>query len=137
MMKKLKFRAWDKSDKVMLYEGIDYPTENLNYTYSFLKKQLVLQLQGENSIYEGYELMQYSGLKDENGSEIYEGDILKDACNNLYIVTFIRGCFYLKTKYEKDGEWLEWLPMCEITQLAEPENFYRIGNIYENPELLA
>jgi len=81
--------------------------------------------------------MQYTGMKDKDGNKIYKADILKDTLDNLYIVDFIRGCFYLKTRYEKNGEWLEWLPMSEITQLAEPENFYRIGNIYENPELLA
>lgn len=118
-MREIKFRAWDKRNKVMLHSK---------------------ELDGFFKVFPGSEneiLMQYTGLKDKNGKEIYEGDILKDTLDNLYIVDFIRGCFYLKTRYEKNGEWLEWLPMSEITQLAEPENFYRIGNIYENPELLA
>ncbi len=72
----------------------------------------------------------------KDGNKIYKADILKDTLDNLYIVDFIRGCFYLKTRYEKNGEWLEWLPMSEITQLAEPVDFEIIGNIYENPELM-
>lgn len=83
-----------------------------------------------------YELMFFTGTLDKNGKEIYEGDILKDTDNEIYYVDFIRGCFYLKTRYEKNGEWLEWLPMCEIDRLAVPVDFEIVGNIYENPELL-
>lgn len=83
-------------------------------------------------------LQQYTGIKDINGNEIYEGDILKDTNNAIYYVDFIRGCFYLKTNYKSFPHlgWTEWLPMCEIDRLAIPVEFEIIGNIYENPELL-
>ena len=65
----------------------------------------------------GYEdLMQFTGLKDKNGKEIYEGDIVRqDYDNALCEVKFISGCF---SPFKHDGQ------------------FVVIGNIYENPELL-
>jgi uncharacterized phage protein (TIGR01671 family) len=82
---------------------------------------------------------QFTGLHDKNGREIYEGDILRDTDNEIYYVDFIRGCFYLKTKYISFPHlgWTEWLPMCEIDRLANPVDFEIIGNIYENPDLLS
>lgn len=136
---KIEFRVWDKNKRKMLYL---YPNDTI------LFKNGKCSVWKENQydkfeecccceVYSNVIAMQYTGMKDKDGNKIYKADILKDTLDNLYIVDFIRGCFYLKTRYEKNGEWLEWLPMSEITQLAEPENFYRIGNIYENPELLA
>jgi uncharacterized phage protein (TIGR01671 family) len=81
---------------------------------------------------------QFTGLHDKNGKEIYEGDILRDTDSEIYYVDFIRGCFYLKTKYISFSHlgWTEWLPMCEIDRLANPVDFEIIGNIYDNPELM-
>ena len=61
---------------------------------------------------------EYTGLKDKNGKEIYEGDI----CNNGAVVKFIGGRYILK--YIRGWEYLMG------------ENDEVIGNIYVNPELL-
>ena len=75
------------------------------------------------------ELMQYTGLKDKNGVEIYEGDILSGSKYGYGVVVWKQYQYLLdyidKTQYMK----LDWLGMvvqdgCEV-----------IGNIYENPEL--
>lgn len=74
------------------------------------------------------ELMQYTGLKDANGVEIYEGDIVRCFRDGQSEVVFKKGCFGLET-YRAIGNYYstfnEVYGYCEI-----------IGNIYENPELL-
>jgi len=118
-MREIKFRAWDKVNKIMNEVCIiNFDDNNVglkpdyDYTLSF----------------EDIELMQYTGLKDKNGKEIYEGDIVKSnyKTGNL-VVFFVRGCFRLTYSKELIGIWLE------IHLFEELEV---IGNIYENPELL-
>jgi len=72
-----------------------------------------------------FNLMQYTGLLDKNGNEIYEGDIIKITLADRYInreVKFTNGSF----KFGKERIWLD----------LEEEFKEIIGNIYENQELL-
>ena len=118
-MKDLKFRAWDKQYKRMVRvnmilfdsEEIDYD-DNLNEPKSWSR----------------FNIMQYSGLNDKNGNEIYEGDIIKVANKYIGKIVFYHGCFcffndelYIKTSV---GDWM---------QANEREI---LGNIYENPEIM-
>lgn len=108
-MRELKFRAWDKENKKM-YE-VELIGEN------------VLKLAGaewENR--EGFEVMQYTGLKDKNGQEIYEGDIIKyewDGKTRIDVIVFNAPMF-------TPSHAMRW-------SLYEDEV---IGNIYEHPHLL-
>jgi len=72
--------------------------------------------------------MQYTGLKDCRGVEIYEGDILGNGKNNknIYEVTFEDGCFDNTLIFEDESyEYFHNSYQLEV-----------IGNIYENPELI-
>lgn len=71
------------------------------------------------------DLMQYTGLKDMRGKEIYEGDILFESFSEEYFkVVFENGSF--RAEDDKDSLDLEdYAHICEV-----------VGNIYENPELL-
>jgi len=60
-MREIKFRAWDKNKKEMTLNDSFYELQKWNRT----EKEL-----------EDYEIMQYTGLKDKNGREIYEGDVV-------------------------------------------------------------
>jgi len=67
---------------------------------------------------------EYTGLKDKNGKEIYEGDIAIDSMKCLHEIVFAGGCWIAKREHGGDM-------LCSTNDFVEV-----IGNIYENPELL-
>ena len=73
--------------------------------------------------------LQYTGLKDKNGVEIYEGDIIK-VNGNLYEVWHSGLAFGL---IDKNKDFFEY--MCQLCDM-NGKVYEVIGNIYENPELL-
>ena len=76
------------------------------------------------------ELMQSTGLKDKNGKEIFEGDILK---SNKYItsVFYERGAYCVKFSRTPNTT-----VTMNVISFIEKYKTKIIGNIYENPELL-
>lgn len=144
-----KFRAWDKlNNEMSVVEQINFNCgefESIGYGVSSLR--------GADEI----ELMQSTGLKDKNGKEIFEGDILKfndewpDYCYEGYVDGSIDGINYVEIKKEKTyftfGK--TKIPESSLTDLVENEHypfeellttasyeFEIIGNVYENKELL-
>lgn len=117
-MREIKFRAWDEDRKKMLF---DFKLEN--YTSDGETFRLNAPSEKRNGDYQSLILMQYTGLKDKSGREIFEGDIVRGRYGQ-----------WIPSDLEKVFEvfWMNhgaWFPSgdfkCEI-----------IGNIYENPELL-
>jgi len=115
-MREIKFRAWDKEMKIMQYD---------------IGKCYIRQLSDDwgMTIW-----MQYTGLKDKNGKEIYEGDIVEASIssewdeevprNERAVVVFEEDRYWCKSQYTPD-----WYEM-------DAFSWEVIGNIYENPELL-
>ncbi len=127
-MREIKFRAWDKIEK----EFIPYDTLRRWWLNTIMEGQ------------GGIEFMQYTGLKDKNGKEIYEGDIIGYpnpmikkvvAFGEYYFGADEYGVsgngFYLK--YYEDGKAVDTEESIFDYPNADDEV---IGNIYENPELL-
>jgi hypothetical protein len=84
-----------------------------------------VEWEGEHVVLDDMTLMQYTGLKDKNGKEIFEGDVTtSEIGDEPMAVVFWEGCFCHKWP---DGN----------GHIFNPKNIEIIGNIYENPELLA
>jgi len=127
-MKETKFRVWDKAKKEMFYSYDNYlKVEGKLWSLWRLDEKNKLRLL-TNSV--NGELMQFTGLKDKNGKEIYEGDIVI-CIHGTYEIVFTNGSFCLSNSKSPTIGFLE-SPIGNYSG----ENFKVIGNIYENPELL-
>lgn len=82
-------------------------------------------------------LMQYTGLKDKNGKDIYESDVVVLKSNrHKLIVEYRRGCYELVHQYKDlKGNIID--EYCQpIDGMVTEDALQVIGNIYENPELI-
>ena len=123
-MREIKFRAWLKYKKEMLDNARpDFFCKQLHYLCdNSAGGQDVLGVSTED-----IELKQYTGLKDTNNKEIYEGDIFHIGSKKiLYVVEWIDCGLKGKQIRNKSCIGLDyWKDDIEV-----------IGNIYENPELI-
>ena len=122
-MRTLKFRVWIKKHNKFasffeIYSDGSWGWEE--YTDKFGETEFFLSEDGD-------ELMQYTGLKDKNGKEIYENDLVGSAHHVGQVVMYNSG-FAVGWKVKNGNSY---------TDLAESfETLNVIGNIYENAELL-
>ena len=133
MSREIKFRAWIKEEnKMVIVETIDFSEKSIQYLE---KNEIIDAYLLRTTFLEDIELMQYTGQKDKNGKEIYEGDILKynfpydGRLKHVSPVKFLEteASFGIKDRYENE------IPLYRITA----NNYFEVvGNIYENPELL-
>lgn len=118
-MRELKFRAWGENIK-------EYLSQNGVDPYIYTLKGI-----SDGFIYDvdAFIIEQYTGLKDRNGKEIYEGDIVGFKwTKRLYVVTYR---IYDASFILENDEWEEAIHLS-----LDKDDFEVFGNIHENPELL-
>lgn len=153
MNREIKFRAYDKEDERMTY----FDDEDYLYHCPFiLRLEQVFKKDSNYDDYEDFEykdvtdkieLMQYTGLHDKNGKEIYEGDIIEFSYDEFTgnfdtkvakgTIEFTSGAFLIKTfeiegRKVKDTDNEEWF----LLYTVNTDTLKVIGNVYENLESL-
>ena len=126
-MRTIKFRLWDIKYKYMrLMDDLDLMLNN----DGIMERHSRDYIGDEYYTTDQYIIEQFTGLLDQNGKEIYEGDIIKQD-KYFGTIVFWNGCFSCKYKNTPDDWENSYVPIyggfCE---------FEVIGNIHENPELL-
>lgn len=151
MTREIKFRAWDiKENKMFTPSSISFKDGQLWVCDSYGDNKLEYEMLKPNGL-----LMQYTGLKDKNGVEIYEGDIISeeagifqdDKYKRIGLVEWNRadketGMWELHTKKfvaigknEKDKNGISYYEPFGLACGVNKREV--IGNIYQNPELLS
>ena len=136
-MREIKFRAWHPTNKVMHIFDLIKATSDVYIAQHFI--ELLNNTHSEGSDL----LMQYTGLKDKNGVEIYNGDILRFedkwewyrspflSANEINEILNNHEKYPYEQRLVELPESYEWLLSSEI------QSFWAvIGNIHENPELM-
>jgi len=121
--RKLKFRAWDKLNKSFTYSDTGYQG---HYVLTLDGKFQNLQ---NGSGGDEYVVQQYTGLKDKNGKDIYEGDFIKATSDQYENENFVGKVIF------DEGSYLTWINKNDIRGINE-DDFEVIGNIFDNPGLL-
>lgn len=116
-MREIKFRAWDNRKKQILNYG-----SLVDCAFFYMCNSC------------DYEVMQYTGLKDKQGVEIYEGDIVEFITFGFDVERFVTVIEFKNASFRlKNGRNLFYFGQTDFTKL---DDCRVIGNIYENPELL-
>ena len=142
-MREIKFRAWDKKEKTMILFGSAETSSTSGFWGDGVDNyKIQFEREGETNGYNhddfnesaAVDLMQYTGLKDKNGVEIYEGDRVRftvegDSANlkQTGVIEWCDSCCH--------GFRLQWDHFGNNERISNHE-LEVIGNIYENPELI-
>lgn len=137
-MREIKFRSWDANKKEMCRVLMIYPGDTaIGIQWIDKNKNICLSTTASK---ERVELMQFTGLKDKNGKEIYEGDVIEKDGETWQILWDKNraGFRFLSIRSQKRkflGTEIR-LPESVGCQAYLMQEMTVIGNIYENQELI-
>lgn len=152
-MREIKFRAWDKINGKMLYSG-SFTLNGDPMSYAEQMRWFFFHTSNEQPADDYSSVMQYTGLKDKNGKEIYEGDIVnvpygrhKYNANDDSYDTNTLDIIPCRIVFQEYGGFVPKLEIGKKTAQKrigkrkclwgiQPSDYEVIGNIYEHPELL-
>ncbi len=119
MNRVIKFRYWD-GDEIIKWDD-----------FFFSDISAVTDYSGDFSYIEQDKLMQFTGLTDKNGKEIYEGDIIK-YFNRVAQIKYsdMYACFIMYSEFDKQS-----FSLCDSINDSK-RDLEVIGNVFENPELI-
>ena len=124
-MKEFKMKAWLKKEKKMVaIIGIDFNYEYIRYT----EDDNLFNGNYKTAEFKNIELLQFSGVKDKAGQELYEADVIKfnDGIDDIYgLISYDDEDATYRVSYENITEHLSDLE----------GDFEIVGNIFENPDL--
>lgn len=132
-MRENKFKIWDKTRNKML-------TSNCGAFLLTQEGNAVFHQNGNNPLEAlieqiDYEVLMYTGLKDKNGTEIYEGDIIRTHENRIQKVIWHNNGFKLEYKFKRSYRGESYWETRKDIELSETNNkrwgIKVIGNIYE------
>ena len=129
-MREIKFRAWDDIKETMM-SGVSLYWNREEFVVGIWNFEETHIVDGETKAI----LMQYTGLKDKNGVEIYESDIIKSTSYDAYEVKWVE--FIGEENFGDGIGYAGWnIDLCSGYPPVKQE-LEVIGNIYENKEVLA
>lgn len=149
-MREIKFRAWDRKkgkmfpvhqmqfgkidDQLSYVSGVDIHDKDSGWDGDVFYGGSIHKMTGQPPL-PRFEIMQYLGLRDKNGVDVYDKDIYRNLDNGLIgkfqLVDGVGGMYVLCTEY-KTGRVYNNIPFME----HDTTNFEVIGSLYSNPELL-
>jgi uncharacterized phage protein (TIGR01671 family) len=124
MGREIRFRAWDKNERVMV-DWLCMVQTAFNRTGDQSYGIMYMILSGNHH---NFEVMQYTGLKDKNGKEIYEGDLWERDQFIGFVEFSFSGWNFKKAEYSGCYSYPSFYSNAEFGEV--------IGNIHENPDLV-
>lgn len=137
-MRKIKFRAWNKEKNIMVYGHEDGSDDCWDGVCSS-NVEIINDIFSSDIENETHEFMQYTGLKDINGTEIYEGDIVEYVNKGTKGIGKIVYGLYDNEHQTDLGYYIQWLNQeywRNDLGYWKKKGIEVRGNIYENSELL-
>lgn len=145
MQRTLKFRIWDGGRKKMFYKLQIGNTWDKGFLYTAHSIYIENKDENPDELRSGWYhideslgrdfIMQFTGMYDVNGKEIYEGDIVDVPHQGLFVVSYNCEKGMSAGWYLQIGDFERWTTM-EARHNEDGDNYKVVGNIYENKDFV-